>query len=255
MENLLENYGPLGLPVAHSQPSTTGMIEPALVLVCKRPGLGIGKQRLAASLGREAANQVAEALLACALEDARAWPGPVIIAPAHREDYAWAKALLPQICPRVYIEPQAEGNLGQRLNILDGGLRNTGWERLVYIGSDAPSLSAADYAAASEALEHHDSVLAPSRDGGVVLMATRKHWPPLGDLPWSTPGLGMALADCCRRAGRSVAILTPGFDVDEKDDLARLIISLSQERRPARRALRELAGHLVQLSEMDHVRF
>lgn len=231
------------------------MTEAALVLVCKRPGLGIGKQRLAVSLGREAANRIAEALLACALEDARVWSGPVVIAPANTEDYAWAEALLPEIYPRVHIEPQAEGNLGQRLNILDGRLRAAGLKKLVYIGSDAPALGAADYAAVNEALEHHDSVLTPSSDGGVVVMASRRQWPLLGNLPWSTRCLGMALADCCRTAGQSVATLTHGFDVDEKDDLARLIISLSHDRRPARRALHELAGHFVQFSEMDHVQF
>src|SRR5579871_3043541 len=108
------------------------MIEAALVLVCKRPGLGIGKQRLAASLGREAANRIAEALLACALEDAQAWPGPVVIAPAHPEDHAWAGALLPQVRPEVRIHPQTTGNLGHRLNMLDRELRGAGLEQLVY---------------------------------------------------------------------------------------------------------------------------
>ena len=133
------------------------MAEATLVLVCKRPGLGMGKQRLAANLGQEAANRVAEALLACALEDARAWPGPVVIAPAH-----WRIMPGPRLCWRKCIrrgtyQPQAEGNLGQRLNTLDSELRAVGLEKLVYIGSDAPALGAANYAAASEALEHHDT--------------------------------------------------------------------------------------------------
>ncbi|MDE2366045.1 MAG: DUF2064 domain-containing protein [Betaproteobacteria bacterium] len=222
------------------------MTEAALVLVCKRPGLGIGKQRLATSLGLEAANQVAEALLACALEDAHAWSGPVVVAPAHRKDYDWAEALLPEMHFKVRVEPQAEGNLGHRLSTLDGKLRTAGWEHLVYIGSDAPALDAFDYAAAREALEHHDTVLMPSSDGGVVLMASRKPWPQLGGLPWSTPGLGTALAGCCRAAGQSVAILTQGFDVDEEGDLVRLITALKHDRRPARRALHGLASRLVQ---------
>ncbi|SEK96067.1 TIGR04282 family arsenosugar biosynthesis glycosyltransferase [Nitrosovibrio tenuis] len=234
---------------------TTDMIEAALVLVCKRPGLGIGKQRLAASLGRMAASRVAEALLACALEDTHVWSGPVVIAPAHAGDYAWAEALLPGVHPKTRVEPQSAGNLGQRLNILDRKLRAAGLEELVYIGSDAPALEAADYAAASEAMEYHDTVLMPSLDGGVVLMASRKHWPPLGGLPWSTPHLGIALADCCHDAGQSVSTLTHGFDVDEADDLVRLITSLSHDRRPARRALHELASHIVQLGETDHVQF
>ncbi len=228
------------------------MIEAALVLVCKRPGLGIGKQRLAASLGREAANRIAEALLACALEDAQVWPGPVVIAPAHSEDHTWAGTLLPQT-PEVRIHPQTTGNLGYRLNMLDRELRGSGLEQLVYIGSDAPVLAAADYAAVNDALAKHDSVLKPAADGGVVLMASRRRWPPLSALPWSTSRLGAALADCCRSAGQSVSMLTHGFDVDEEDDFIRLITALDGDSRPARRALRTLAGEIVQSREADHV--
>jgi glycosyltransferase A (GT-A) superfamily protein (DUF2064 family) len=234
------------------------MIGVALVLVCKRPASGIAKQRLAASVGREAAMQIAEALLACALEDADDWAGPVVIAPAHPSDYAWADTLLPPSRPNVYIKPQAAGNLGQRLNSLDRELRDMGLEQLVYIGSDAPALSSADYAAVNDALPHYDSVLIPAEDGGVVLMAARREWPMLGGLPWSTARLGTALADCCRSAGQSVAILKHGFDVDEYGDLVRLATALRADRRPARRALHVLACDLVQQSqhrEAGHVQF
>ncbi|SOD40372.1 TIGR04282 family arsenosugar biosynthesis glycosyltransferase [Nitrosovibrio sp. Nv4] len=228
------------------------MTKAALVLVCKRPASGIGKQRLAASLGLEAASRIAEALLACALEDAGDWPGPVIIAPAHPEDYAWGGALLPQRS-KVHIEPQTTGNLGQRLNALDHKLRMRGLEQLVYIGSDAPLLGAADYAAAGEALLEHDVVLKPAADGGVVLMASRQPWPMLSGLPWSTVRLGAALADCCRAAGKSIATLTHSFDVDQQDDVVRLIAALKTDQRPARSALRTLACDLIHSKEENHV--
>lgn len=229
------------------------MTESVLVLVCKRPASGISKQRLAAGLGRKAANHVAEALLACALEDARDWAGPVVIAPAHPSDFGWADALLPQLRPRVHILPQATGNLGQRLNILDHALRSGGLEQLVYIGSDAPALAAVDYAAANDALLHYDTVLTPAEDGGVVLMASRRPWPTLSGLPWSTARLGATLGDCCRAAGQSVATLPQGFDVDEEGDLFRLVTALRTDSRPARRALHVLACDLVQLREAGHV--
>lgn len=231
------------------------MTEIALVLVCKRPASGIGKQRLAASLGREMANHIAEALLACALEDAQDWPGPVVIAPAHPGDYSWAGALLPPSKPRVRIQPQATGNLGQRLNMLDHELRDAGMEQLVYIGSDAPVLAAADYAAVNDALLRHDTVLMPAEDGGVVLMASCRRWPALSGLPWSTAHLGAALVNCCRMAGQSIATLAHGFDVDEQGDLFRLPDALKTDHRPARRALRALACDLIQSREADHVQF
>ena len=231
------------------------MTEVALVLVCKRPASGIGKQRLAASIGRETANCIAEALLACALEDARAWRGPVVIAPADPADYAWASTLLPQVRPKIRVEPQTKGNLGQRLNALDHGLRGGGLEQLVYIGSDAPLLTLPDYAAVYEALANYDTVLKPAADGGVVLMASRERWPILNHLPWSTARLGVALADCCRSAGQSVVNLAQSFDVDEEDDVIRLIAALKTDQRPARRALHGLACDLADWRERSHVRF
>ena len=49
-------------------------MEPVtLVLVCKRPAPGVGKQRLAARLGSEMTFKIASALLACAVGDACDW--------------------------------------------------------------------------------------------------------------------------------------------------------------------------------------
>jgi glycosyltransferase A (GT-A) superfamily protein (DUF2064 family) len=224
------------------------MTEIALVLVCKRPRLGIAKQRLAACLGQATAKRIADALLACALEDACDWPGPVVIAPAHPSDYAWAASLLPQQ-PNIHIVPQPDGNLGERLNAIDQNLRHRGLERLIYIGSDAPVLAAADYAAARAALLTHDSVLKPAADGGLVLMGSRRHWPMLDAMPWSTRHLGSSLAGCCRESGQSLAMLSQGFDVDEGKDVFRLIAELKADERPARRALHELTCDIVSMRE------
>jgi glycosyltransferase A (GT-A) superfamily protein (DUF2064 family) len=228
------------------------MTEIALVLVCKRPTLGIAKQRLATCLGRVTAKRIADALLACALEDARDWQGPVVIAPADISDDVWASSLLPQLQPKIHIVPQPNGNLGQRLNVIDHKLRARGLEQLVYIGSDAPVLTAADYAAARAALLHHDSVLKPAADGGVVLMGSRQRWPTLDALPWSTGDLGSALAGCCRATGQSLAILSRGFDVDEEQDIFRLIEELKADQRPARRALHALACDIVSMGKPVH---
>ncbi len=81
-----------------------------LVLVCKRPSLGHGKQRLAAQIGEPQALWVAEQLLGCALEDLRAWPGPTVIAPDMAEHLDWARALTPEaLCL-----PQASGRALER---------------------------------------------------------------------------------------------------------------------------------------------
>lgn len=215
------------------------MTEATLVLVCKRPAPGIGKQRLATKLGHELAFKIAQALLACALEDACSWPGPVVVSPASTDDVDWAKRLIdpaPLHSPFMIV-PQAAGNLGRRLNALDRTLRAQGKKQLVFIGSDAPGLNASDYEAALAGLQRADVVLIPASDGGVVLMANRCTWPELSALPWSGDQLGNSLINACESAGQSVSTAGHGYDVDEVKDLLPLIAALQQDLRPARRAL------------------
>lgn len=206
----------------------------ALVVFCRRPAPGVGKQRIAAGLGREFAFRLGQALLATTLEDARAWPGDVIIAPAEDQDLDWATRLGE---PGWSVEPQGDGNLGQRLNAVDRRLRERGFRRLVYIGSDAPLLDQGYYRMAREKLEHADVVLGPADDGGVTLMGASVPWPALQELPWSSSELGAGLARCCREAGLGVTRLPISTDIDLPEQLAQLRAALAGDARPARRAL------------------
>ncbi len=216
------------------------MTGTVLVLVCKRPSLGIGKQRLSPLLSPHGAHQVANALLECALEDLRSWPGPVVISPARPEDRPWAESLI----RGVRVIPQGEGNLGQRINALDQKLRGEGYARIVYMGTDAPALEERDFEEVRKALGHHDVALSPATDGGVVLMASRVPWPDLASLPWSTECLGAMLRNACRSKGMDVTLLTEGFDIDHAEDLERGILALEKDPRSSRQAFRNLACQL-----------
>jgi rSAM/selenodomain-associated transferase 1 len=212
-------------------------LDAVLVLFCRRPRLSEGKQRLARSLGTTAALAIAGALLDCALEDAAAWPGALVIAPHRPADARWAAGLLAR---EAIVQPQPEGNLGERLNAVDRAVRALGHERLLFIGSDAPSLTVSDLGAAAAALERSDVVLAPAQDGGVTLMGARCAWPDLASLPWSEPSLGRALESACRARGLSVMHVPASYDVDEVCDLATARRALATDARPARRQLHEL---------------
>jgi len=224
-----------------------------LVLVCKRPRPGEGKQRLVARLGIEATYLVAQALLDCALEDALSWQGPVVIAPATDNDASWAAGLLTTV-PHVTICPQTPGNLGQRLNALDTTLRQNGMTSLVFIGSDAPLLNDADYADCLAALQGYQTVLKPAVDGGVVMMASHLPWPPLDKLPWSTNRLGEALLNCCQHFRQTIGTLPTGADVDQPQDIAGLCLQLKNDPRPARRRLFALACELTKTNDLDACR-
>ncbi|MGH8289956.1 MAG: TIGR04282 family arsenosugar biosynthesis glycosyltransferase [Steroidobacteraceae bacterium] len=219
------------------QPTSASFPAATLVLFCRRPALGNGKQRLARSLGEAAALAIAAALLECALEDAAAWPGPVVISPASADDAAWAAALTGEAKK---VLTQGEGNLGRRLNRVDASLRRRGRERVLFIGSDAPSLRAGDLRAAAQSLGDADVVLVPAEDGGVTLMGSRVAWPDLTGLPWSESTLAAALEHRCREARLSVVRLPGSYDVDEASDLPVAIAALSSDDRPARARLRGL---------------
>jgi len=216
--------------------------QTTLIIFCKRPMHGQGKQRIAATLGKDAAYQVACALLNCALEDARSWPGPVVLSPGCEADRQWAEDLLLCECQVV---PQCEGNLGKKLNYVDQVVRQQGSSRLLFIGTDAPEHNAQRYAEFNQLLNDNDIVLAPAEDGGVTGMGGRCPWPALDNLPWSTPQLGEQLAAVCKEAGFQVAFSSVGYDVDTEADLHRLLDSLAYDARPARQQLLQLLQVLL----------
>lgn len=215
---------------AHSSTDT----RMTLVIFCRRPAPGVGKQRIAAELGTVKTVALTRHLLATTLEDAAAWPGPVIVAPADAADAEWAGNLLTRPFD---IIPQPSGNLGERICAVDSAVRAMGHTRLIYIGSDAPTLNEAYFDTARATLGRCDVVLGPADDGGVTLMGAACPWPDLSALPWSSAKLGGALELICTRHGLTVRRLESRTDVDLLSDLPGLRNDISDDPRPARRAL------------------
>ena len=215
----------------------------SLVIFCKRPAPGQGKQRLAASVGQAAALQVAEALLDCVLEDAALWPGPVVLSPASESDAEWAAGLG---AGNYKVVPQSEGNLGERILAVDAQLRGEGHQRIIYIGSDAPEHNQELYERLAVLMADHDVVLTPAADGGVTAMGSAVGWGELESLPWSTDQLGLALSQQAEAAGLSVGSAAGCYDVDQLSDLQRLEKTLRDDPRPARQTLLRITGQLLE---------
>ena len=220
--------------------------QTCLVVFCKRPTLLQGKQRLAKSIGAEQCLMFAQSFLKCALEDAREWPGPVVLSPSSPEDSEWASRLLEGDC-RIMAQP--EGGLGHRLQVIDHQLRAEGYAKIVFIGTDAPALRPGHYEEAHREINLVDVVLGPASDGGVVIMGSATPWPDLLSLPWSTPHLGKALTTACRQHGLDVKTISPGYDIDIEADLLKLQQDLSDDPRPARRHLYQQLREFLQQGE------
>jgi molybdopterin-guanine dinucleotide biosynthesis protein A len=130
---------------------------------------------------------------------------------------------------RVLVQPP--GNLGERLMAIDASLRSLGREQLIFVGSDAPALTAALLDGIAAMLQHADVVLAPADDGGVVAMASEL--------------LAQALQARCRAAGQGVSMTSGSFDVDDLASLSRVSVRLRDDPRPARRRLVAIAARLT----------
>lgn len=215
-----------------------------VVLFAREPASGRVKTRLA----REIGEGPAAALYAAFLEDLAAElpdPGRWAASVAHAEPEA-GPFLFRTFRPPWTLVPQGEGPLGERLkNAFEGAL--AGREaHVVVAGSDAPTLSKQDLAAAFRALENGaEIVFAPSPDGGFSLVGVagegrtgdflegkreRGARPSdfLEGVRWSTE---YALEDARRaaeRLGRRVALLAPVPDIDVLADLGALSSSLSK---------------------------
>jgi rSAM/selenodomain-associated transferase 2 len=214
-----------------------------LVVMLKSPARA--KSRLAARIG-DRAREAAEHLWACAYEDAAAWRGPRCFAPATERDRAWLEGWRGSDAETAgdggalwesFLLVQSDGNLGERISFVDAGLRARGFDRLLFIGTDCPSLTPIYLERAARLLDDHDAVLGPARDGGVVLMGAKRPWPSLEKLPWSRADLGHALETLLCSAGWTVAHTETLADIDAVEDLAAAAHSLRGDPRPERRAL------------------
>ena len=243
--------------------SSTASAHTGLVVMLKAPANA--KRRLAAQVGG-LAEEAAAHLLACALEDALAWPGPTWLSPADLGDRDWLLSEIgaettsaPTTFPRLATSSdpndvtaahrgticglilQQGVNLGERIKHIDGELRRRGRgaDKLVFVGTDCPGLDTAYLRQAALELQRSDAVLGPAGDGGVVLMGARRPWPDLSGLSWSTQELFTELRVVCLDAGWSVATLDARKDVDTLQDLLCTGAALSGDRRRSRREFAE----------------
>ena len=202
-----------------------------VVLMFKAPARS--KRRLAEQIG-PVAREAAERLWACAYEDVLTWRGTVCFAPAEKVDGEW---LAGQVAGTPLVVTQQHGNLGERINYVNASLCARGLSKQLFIGTDCPQMNVGYLERAARLLARHDAVLGPAVDGGVVLMGAGRPWPPLGDLPWSSASLRLALMRRLAAEGWTEATLNTLTDVDSVEDLAAIARNLDSDSRPARQAL------------------
>ena len=193
----------------------------------KAPVAGQVKTRLAAAIGPAAAaalyrrlgRRVVRAVVSDAYRTA-VWYAPRGHGRLVRE---WLRALGVS-----GFHPQPAGALGDRLRAALGTHLKAGAQRVVIIGSDCPGVDRRVIGEAFAALDDHDVVLGPARDGGYYLIAMKSlHEPLFRGILWSSSGVLRETRAIARRLGLSCGLLRPLRDVDTMADARALgLISL-----------------------------
>ncbi len=195
-----------------------------IAIFVKTPGHSSLKTRLAAGIGREAAERFhllcAQAVAAVARRASQQVPGCIphwaVAETTALDDTNWAS--LPRI-------EQGDGDLGLRMGRVADALRAR-FGCALLLGADTPQIEADDIIAAARTLGAHAHVIGPSTDGGFWLFATRDHVPAAAwtRTPWSRQDTAARFCDALGDA--SITRLRQLRDVDETDDLAPVLVAL-----------------------------
>ena len=119
---------------------------------------------------------------------------------------------------------QGAGDLGARmLSAIEDGIGRA--RRVLLIGSDCPSLSAADLRTSAHALcEGSDAVFCPAEDGGYMLIGLSHAMPAMFEaIPWGTDTVMEKTRERLRNLGWRWHELPPRWDVDRPEDYQRLL--------------------------------
>ncbi|HEX9923390.1 MAG TPA: TIGR04282 family arsenosugar biosynthesis glycosyltransferase [Anaerolineae bacterium] len=196
----------------------------ALLVIAKRPQAGQTKTRLTPPLTGEQAASLYECLLCDTLDLARTVPAVsrfVLYTPPAEMDY------FEQLAPDFQRLPQQGSGLGARLdNALTFCLTN-GFDQVVVMNSDGPTLPADHLTQAFDQLNQVDVVLGPSEDGGYYLIGLTQPRPRLlREVKMSTPVVLQDTLTLAEAEHLTVALLPRWYDVDTGDDLRRLALEL-----------------------------
>jgi hypothetical protein len=124
----------------------------------------------------------------------------------------------------VHLIDQAGEDLGARMAQAFDALFARGYQRVLIIGTDVPTLPLDQYRQAFALLESHDLVLGPALDGGYYLIGLTRTAPGLfKDIPWSTDHVLRLTQEKAARLGLKTALIAPWRDVDTIEDVRALI--------------------------------
>jgi uncharacterized protein len=132
---------------------------------------------------------------------------------------------------------QVGDDLGARMKQVFETMFGRGYQHVLIVGTDVPSLPLEHYQQALALLDKHDLVLGPAHDGGYYLIGLNKPMPALFEnIPWSTDRVLSLTREKADRLGVSPALLSAWRDIDTIDDLKALIEASSLDAKKPKNA-------------------
>ncbi|WP_340077406.1 TIGR04282 family arsenosugar biosynthesis glycosyltransferase [Leptobacterium sp. I13] len=188
-------------------------MKKALIIFVRNPKLGNVKTRLAKTIGDAYALQVYKILIThtVAVTSALDVAKFVYYADHVQNDDLWS--------PHTYYKKEQQGNdLGERMKNAFQELFDSGFDRVVIIGSDSYDITHQHIESAFDALNESDAVIGPAKDGGYYLLGLKKMVPEIFEnKEWSSSSvLEKTLLDLKNHA---VVLLEPLNDIDTYEDL------------------------------------
>ncbi|MGL4376645.1 MAG: TIGR04282 family arsenosugar biosynthesis glycosyltransferase [Microcoleaceae cyanobacterium] len=120
-------------------------------------------------------------------------------------------------------EPQPDGDLGERMAIAFQKSFESGYEKVIIIGTDCPTLKHHILREAFEALNQNELVLGPAEDGGYYLIGLRHFIPQLFEnISWGTSSVLEQTNAIALSLNLSIAYLPILADIDRPEDLSSL---------------------------------
>ncbi|HQR33462.1 MAG TPA: TIGR04282 family arsenosugar biosynthesis glycosyltransferase [Blastocatellia bacterium] len=223
-------------------------MKEALVLMAKAPIEGQVKTRLIGALTAEQA----KLLYIAFLSDTFAMMESVC---DERDDLRLVMCYTPEGEEETFDDVEREGclmiaqrgnDLGERLTNCFADVFEMGFDSVIAIGGDSPTLPDEMVLEAFDCLENeNDVVVVPAEDKGYCLIGMRKLHPQIfQNIPWSTADVMSATEAQAKNASVSLIVGPDWYDVDTPEELERLKQELKETKGTAkftRRILKEFA--------------
>ncbi len=201
-------------------------ITAALVIMAKQPRIGYTKTRLCPPFTPQQASEFYEALLLDTFTLASSLTGvrlAVAITPAGSRDYF--EQITP---PDTLLIPVDGADIGECLVQAMGHLFSIGYNHVIALNSDGPSLPRNYLLQAFNSLNDNDVVLGPGEDGGYYLIGLRKPCPVIfQQIDWSTSLVHSQTLARAETLSLHVALTPSWYDVDTAQEAVRLASELA----------------------------